>query len=95
MNETQVMREEGVNGSEKQPYEVERKSVPPRDVERAAIRQAAQKSDANDLARGEDSNPELAPEDNPAIPDTKHKHKRKNGKDRNKPNRTMDRPRLK
>lgn len=42
MNETQVMREEGVNSSEKQPYEVERKSVPPRDVERAAIRAAAQ-----------------------------------------------------
>ena len=95
MNETQAMREEGVNGSGKQPHEVERKSVPPRDVERAAIREAAQKSDANDLARGEGSIPELAPEDNPAIPDTKHKDKRKNGKDRDKPNRTMDRPRPK
>lgn len=94
MNQPQAIREAGTNGPEKQFDEVERKSAQPRDVERAG-RNAAQKSDAIDFVRGEDSILQHAQENDPTIPDTKHKDKRNNEKNRHKPYRTIDRSRSK
>lgn len=94
MNQPQAIQQAAANGPEKQSDEVERKSVQPRDVERAAG-DAGRKSDAIDFERGEDTIDDRAQENDPTIPDTRDKDKRKNEKNRDKPYRTIDRSRSK
>lgn len=74
--------------------DVERESAQPQDVERATV-ETDRESDAIDFVRGENSSGERGPENDPSIPNTKDKNKRKHEKNRTKPYRTIARSRPK
>ena len=86
--------EKAINGPGSRSGDVERESAQPRDVERATV-ETDRESDAIDFVPGENGSGERGPENDPPIPDTKDKNKRKHEKNRTKPYRTIARSRSK